>query len=104
MSADDQDTSPPGAQEPELAKILELLERLAAGERLTDAPIAMGLSQDEARSMFAKAGLIVRQTTQAEGLKRWPVKASLLDWRKMTVAEALEILGSLPAPQNTDEG
>ena len=84
----------------EVERMLELLDRLAAGERLDDAPLAMGLSEGDARSIFAKAGLIVRQSVQPAP-KRWPVRASLLDWREMSVAEALEILGNLPAKTKT---
>jgi hypothetical protein len=46
---------------PEPARVLELLERLGAGERLVDAPISMGLSQEQARAMFFVAAGIVRR-------------------------------------------
>jgi len=100
---DDEKTAEKAGLEPEVLKMLELLDRLAGGERLTDAPLAMGLSLDDARSIFAKAGLIVRQSVQPAP-KRWPVRGSLLHWREMTVAEALEILGNLPMKQNNKEG
>jgi hypothetical protein len=46
---------------PEPSQVLELLERLGAGERLVDAPISMGLSQEQARAMFFVAADIVRR-------------------------------------------
>ena len=47
---------------PKPSQVLELLERLGAGERLVDAPISMGLSQEQARAMFFIAADIVRQS------------------------------------------
>jgi hypothetical protein len=46
---------------PEPPQVLELLERLGAGERLTDAPMSLGLSQEQARAMFFVAAGIVRR-------------------------------------------
>jgi hypothetical protein len=91
-------------QEPAPAKILELLERLGAGERLVDAPIAMGLSQEDARAIFAEAAEIVRRSLQdASAKKRWPVRGSLLNWHEMTIAEALEILANRAVKADTEE-
>jgi hypothetical protein len=103
MTNDSDDVAGETQLEPEVLRMLELLERLAGGERLTDAPIAMGLSQDDARSIFAKAGVIVRRTLETAP-KHWPAKGTLLDWREMTVVEALEILGDLPNKQSGQEG
>jgi hypothetical protein len=80
---------------PELApsKIVELLDRLGTGERLMDAPLAMGLSQEQACAIFLRAAEIVRQNCEEPAVKKWrPAKGAILDWSKMTVAEALEIL------------
>ena len=65
-------TSPEGARSPagqvrqafapEPSQVLELLERLGSGERLVDAPMSMGLSQEQARAMFFVAAEIVRQS------------------------------------------
>jgi hypothetical protein len=91
-------------QESAPSKVLELLERLAAGERLVDAPIAMGLSQEHARAIFAQAAGIVRQSLQDPSTKkRWPLQASLLDWQEMTIAEALEILANRAGKPDTEE-
>jgi hypothetical protein len=91
-------------EDPAPAKMLELLERLGDGERLVDAPIAMGLSQEDARAIFAKAAEIVRQSLQrASPKKRWPVRGSLLDWQEMKIAEALEILANRAGKPDTEE-
>jgi hypothetical protein len=56
---------------PEPSQVLELLERLATGERLVDAPMSMGLSQEQARAMFFVAADIVRQSlTEPRARKR----------------------------------
>jgi ABC-type arginine transport system ATPase subunit len=91
-------------EDPAPAKMLELLERLGAAERLVDAPIAMGLSQEDARAIFAKAAEIVRESLRnASPKRRWPVRGSLLDWQEMTIAEALEILANPAGKPNTEE-
>jgi hypothetical protein len=46
------------------SQVLELLRRLGAGERLVDAPISMGLSQEQARAMFSVAAELVRRALQ----------------------------------------
>jgi hypothetical protein len=95
MTSSNESTGAAVQEQPELApsKIVELLDRLGAGERLADAPLAMGLSQEQARAIFLHAAEIVRQNFKEPAVKkRWPVKGSSLDWSKMTVAEALEIL------------
>ncbi len=58
---------------PAPSQVLELLERLAGGERLVDAPVAMGLSQDQARAMFFVAAEIVRKSLKEPPSKkrRW---------------------------------
>jgi hypothetical protein len=79
--------------EPLPSKIVELLDRLAAGERLTDAPLAMGLSPEQAQAVFLRAAEIVRQNLSEPAPKKpWPVKGLIQDWKTMTVAQALEIL------------
>jgi hypothetical protein len=84
--------------EPVPSKIVELLDRLGAGERLADAPLAMGLSQEQAQAIFLRAAEIVRQNLdEPAARKRCPVKGSVPDWKKMTVAQALEILSDRAA-------
>jgi uncharacterized DUF497 family protein len=84
--------------EPAPSKIVELLDRLGAGERLAEAPLAMGLSLEQAQAIFHRAAEIVRQNLKEPATKkRWPVKGSMPDWKKMTVAEALEILSDRAA-------
>jgi hypothetical protein len=69
-----------------------------------DAPIAMGLSQEDARALFAQAAGIVQQSLQDRSTKkRWPLQASLLDWQEMTIAEALEILANRAAKPDMEE-
>ncbi len=59
-----------GRHAPEPSQVLELLERLATGERLVDAPISMGLSQEQARAMFFVAADIVRHSLAGPPPKR----------------------------------
>jgi hypothetical protein len=80
------------------SEIVELLDRLGAGERLADVPLAMGLSQEQARAIFLRAAEIVRQNFNEPAVKkRWPVKGAIPEWNKMTVSEALEILSDRAA-------
>jgi len=84
--------------EPAPLLILELLDRLGAGERLADAPLAMGLSQEQARAIFFRVAEIVRQNLMEPPVsERGSSKGSILDWSKTTVAEALEILSDRAA-------
>ena len=95
MTSSNETTDAAAVQEqPELlpSKILELLERLSAGERLVDAPLAMGLSQEQARAIFIRVTEIVRKNLSKPAKNHWSIEASDLDWSGMTVAEALEIL------------
>ena len=74
------------------ARILELLDKLAAAEGLGDAASATGFTEDQFRSSLREAAQIIRKNQGDLIKKRWPLLGSLLDWREMTVAEALEIL------------
>ena len=60
---------------------------------MAEAPLAMGLSPEQVRAIFLRAAEIVRQNSKEPAInKRWPVKGPMPDWKKMTVAQALEIL------------
>ena len=74
------------------ARILELLDKLAAAEGLGNAASATGFTEDQLRSSLREAAQIIRKNQGDLVKKRWPLLGSLLDWREMTVAEALEIL------------
>ena len=80
------------------ARILELLDKLAAAEGLGNAASATGFTEDQLRSSLRQAAQIIRKN-QEPVKKRWPLLGSLLDWREMTVAEALEILADHAAHQ-----
>jgi hypothetical protein len=100
MTSSNEITGAAVQDQPELApsKIVELLDRLSMGECLVDVPLAMGLSQEQARAIFLRVAEIVRQNFKEPAAnKRRPVKGSILDWSKMTVAEALEILSDRAA-------
>ena len=102
MTSANETTGAAGQEAPELvpSKIMELLERLSAGERLVDAPLAMGLTQDQARAIFLRVAEIVRQNFKEPPFEeRWPSEAPVRDWSEMTVAEALEILSERAARQ-----
>ena len=74
------------------ARILELLDKLAAGEGLGDAASATGFTEDQLRSSLRQAAHIIRKNQEDPIRRRWPLLGSILDWHEMTVAEALEIL------------
>jgi hypothetical protein len=80
------------------ARIIELLDKLAAAEGLGNAASATGFTEDQLRSSLRHAAQIIRKN-QEPVMKRWPLLGSLLDWREMTVAEALEILADHAAHQ-----
>ena len=73
------------------ARILELLDRLAAAEGLGNAASATGFTEDQLRASLRQAAQIIRKN-QEPIKKRWPLLGSILDWHEMTVAEALDIL------------
>ena len=75
------------------ARILELLDKLAAAEGLGNAVAATGISEDQMRASLRQAAQIIRKNQESPARKRWPLLGSILDWHEMTVAEALEILG-----------
>ena len=81
------------------ARILELLDRLAAAEGLGNAASATGLSEDQLRSSLREAAQIIRKGQEDPIKKRWPLLGSILDWHEMTVSEALEILADHAAHQ-----
>jgi hypothetical protein len=80
------------------ARILELLDKLAAAEGLGNAASATGFTEDQLRSSLRQAAQIIRKN-QEPVRKRWPLLGSILDWHQMTVAEALEILAEHAARQ-----
>jgi hypothetical protein len=100
MTSSNEFTGKAVQDQPEFApsKIVELLDRLGKGEHLVDVPLAMGLSQEQARAIFLCVAEIVRQNFKEPSLDGpRPVKGVILDWSKMTVAEALEILSDRAA-------
>ncbi len=89
----------PTQPEQATARILELLDKLAAAESLAGAATAAGLNEDQTRASLRQAAEIIRKNQQPPIKKHF--KGSLLDWREMTVAEALEILGDHAINQPT---
>ena len=77
------------------ARILELLEKLAAAEGLAGAIQTAGVSEDQLRAGLRQAAQIIRKKHDAVPNRRFPLLGSILDWKEMTVAEALEILGEV---------
>jgi len=73
-------------------RLLDLLEKLAAAESLGEAAASVGVSEDQARTSLRRAADIIRKAHPAPAKQRWPLLGSILDWKEMTVAEALEIL------------
>jgi hypothetical protein len=75
-------------------RILELLEKLAAAEELAATAPAAGVDEKQMRSGLLRAAELIRQGHDGQLAieRRWPQQGSLLDWREMTVAEALQIL------------
>lgn len=82
------------------ARILELLDKLAAAEGLGGAVSATGVSEDQMRDSLRQAAQIIRKNQDVSAKKRWPLLGSILDWREMTVAEALEILADHANPKD----
>ncbi len=89
--------------EPATARILELLDKLAAAEGLGNAASATGFTEDQLRSSLRQAAKIIRKNQEDPAKKRWPLLGSILDWHEMTVAEALEILAEHAAHQDVPE-
>jgi hypothetical protein len=73
-----------------IARICELLDKMAAAESLGGAASVAGVSEDQARAVLKHAAEIIRRTPRE--LPPRPVRGSLLSWREMTVADALQIL------------
>ncbi len=73
-------------------RILDLLDKLAAAEGLGNAASATGFTEDQLRSSLRQAAQLIRKKQEDPVKKRWPLLGSILDWREMTVAEALEVL------------
>ena len=88
--------------EPSDSLVLALLDRIAAGERLTSAAAAMGLSEDQVSAIFSKAAEIVRLSRQETYIVHQGRKPPPQGRREMTVADALEILGGLSAGRHTE--
>jgi hypothetical protein len=88
-----------------IARILELLDKLAAVDSLGSAAAAAGVSEDEARLSLRQAAQIIRKNQVPPMKQRFPLLGSILDWQEMTVAEALEILAEQatnPEPPKAD--
>jgi hypothetical protein len=92
-TSDESERAPekPGAEHM-TARLLDLLEKLAAAESLAEAAASVGVSEDQARASLRHAVEIIRKTRPVPVKQRWPLLGSILDWKEMTVAEALEIL------------
>jgi hypothetical protein len=87
------------------ARVIDLLDRLAAAESLGSAAAAAGFSEDEARACLRQAAQIIRKNLGSPIRQRFPLLGSILDWHEMTVAEALEILAeqaASPEPPKAD--
>ncbi len=84
------------------ARILELLDKLAAVEGLGNAATAAGFTEDQLRTSLRQAAQIIRKNQENPVKKRWPLLGSILDWHEMTVAEALEILADHAMAQQED--
>ncbi len=91
-SDDDRPAAERSQPEQATARILELLDKLAAAEGLGNAASATGFTEDQLRSSLKQAAQIIRKNQENPIKKRWPLFGSILDWQEMTVAEALEIL------------
>ena len=81
------------------ARILELLDRLAAAEGLGNAASATGLTEEQLRLSLREAAHIIRKSQEDPIKKRWPLLGSILDWHEMTISEALEILADHASQQ-----
>ena len=89
---DDNKTAAQPAQDEATERILELLDKLAAAEGLGNAASATGTSEEQLRASLRQAAEIIRKNQEPARKKRWPLLGSILDWKEMTVEEALEIL------------
>ena len=98
-SDDDRPAAERSQPEQATARILELLDKLAAAEGLGNAASATGFTEDQLRSSLKQAAQIIRKNQENPIKKRWPLFGSILDWHEMTVAEALEILAEHAAQQ-----
>lgn len=92
-------------------QILELLEKLAAAESLAATASAAGENEEQVRTSLRRAAEIIREGQQrkvAAVEERWPLKGSILDWREMSVPEALRMLSDygigLDAPAKPSSG
>jgi acyl-CoA reductase-like NAD-dependent aldehyde dehydrogenase len=85
------------------ARILELLDKLAAAEGIGSAAEATGVSEDQVRASLRQAADIIRQNREPLIKRRWPRQGTLLDWRDMTVEEALDILADVAINPNTTD-
>jgi hypothetical protein len=72
-----------------IARICELLDKMAAAESFGGAASVAGVSEDQARTVLKHAAEIIRRTPKDLPLR--PIRGPL-SWRDMTVAEALQIL------------
>ncbi len=100
MTTSDESERAPGnsGAEQTNARILDLLEKLAAAESLGGVAASAGLSEDQARASLRQAAQLIRKTQASPMKQRFPLLGSILDWREMTVAEALEILAENATP------
>ena len=102
-TSDENQPAAEGAQpEQATARILELLDRLAAAEGLGNAASATGLTEEQLRLSLREAAQIIRKSQEDPIKKRWPLLGSILDWHEMTLSEALEILADHAAHQEQD--
>jgi hypothetical protein len=74
--------------------ILAILDKLSLGASPEQVAADLSISPTDISLYFKRAADIIRisQTERAVPLRKWPARGSILDWRAMTVAEALEIL------------
>jgi hypothetical protein len=88
------------------ARIIELLEKLAAAEEsLSSAAASAGFSVDQAQASLLQAAQMIRKNRASPPAnRRFPLLGSILDWREMTVAEALEILAEHATSEQTPNG
>ena len=102
MTSSDESKAATGDMQAEqaTAKILELLDKLAMAEGFGNAAAATGTNEDEIRASLRQAAEIIRKKQDLLPKKRWPLLGSILDWREMTVAEALQVLADYAATQH----
>jgi hypothetical protein len=103
MTPTDQNERAANLTDPEqaTARIIELLEKLAAAEDLSGAAEAAGFSVDQAQASLRQAAQLIRKNRASPAAKqRFPLLGSILDWHEMTLAEALEILGEYASKES----